>query len=184
MDLIQAIKERRSIRKFKTDPVSEDIVNSVLEAGRWAPSWANTQCSRFVVVRDAEIKASLAETLSKGNPAGDAIRNAPVTIAICGELNKSGYYKGGASTDKGDWYMFDTALAAQNIMLAAHALGLGTVPLGLFSASKAAQILGVPSNVAVVLLLPMGYPAEEPKAPTRHELSGITFRERYGHKAE
>ncbi len=180
MDLMQAIKERRSVRKFKADPVSEDLINAVLEAGRWAPSWANTQCWRFVVVRDSEIKESLAETKGKGNPAGEAIRNAPVTIVICGELNQSGYFKGEAPTDKGDWFMFDTALAAQNMMLAAHALGLGTVAVGLFDASKAAEILGVPSNIAVVLILPMGYPDEQPAAPRRKEFSEIVYRDRYG----
>ena len=180
MDLMEAIKERRSVRKFKPDPVSDELLNSVLEAGRWAPSWANTQCWRFVVVRDVEIKARLAEIKGKGNPAGEAIRNAPVTIAICGMLKQSGYYKGEAPTEKGDWYMFDTALAAQNMMLAAHSLGLGTVPVGLFDAAKAAQILGVPSNIAVVLFLPMGYPEEQPTAPRRKELSEIVSRDRYG----
>ncbi|MFO8100894.1 MAG: nitroreductase family protein [Dehalococcoidia bacterium] len=180
MDLMQAIRERRSIRKFKSGPVSEDMVNALLEAGLWAPSWANTQCWRFVVVTDDEVKAALAGTMSKGNPAGEAVRNAPVIIVICAELKQAGYYKGEPATDKGDWCMFDAGLAAQNIMLTAHALGLATVPVGLFDASKAAEILQVPSNVAVVLLLPAGYPAEEPKAPPRKELGDITFRERYG----
>lgn len=173
MDVIQAIRERRSVRKFKPDPVSDELVNAVLEAGRWAPSWANTQCWRFVVVRDPEIKAKLAETKSHNNPASEAIRIAPVTIVICAELEKSGYYKGEAPTDKGDWFMFDTALAAQNMMLAAHSFGLGTVPVGLFNAAKAGEVLGVPQNVAVVLMMPLGYPAEKPIAPRRKELAEI-----------
>ncbi len=180
MDLMQAIKERRSVRKLKPDPLSDELINAVLEAGRWAPSWANTQCWRFVVVQDAEIRAKLAEAKGSGNPAAEAVRNAPVTIVVCGELRTSGYYKGEAPTDKGDWYMFDTALAVQNMMLAAHALGLGTVPVGLFDARKVAEILGVPSDVSVVLLLPVGYPVEQPSAPRRKELAEITFRERYG----
>lgn len=181
MDLIQAINERRSVRKYKPDPVADDLINIVLEAGRWAPSWVNTQCWRFVVVRDAEIKAKLAETKGHGNPAAEAIKTAPVTIVICGQLKKSGYYKGEAPTDKGDWYMFDTALAAQNMMLAAHSLGLGTVPVGLFDAKKAADILEVPSDAAVVLMLPIGYPDEVPQAPRRKDLTEIVSYDRYMH---
>ncbi len=182
MDLMQAIKERRSVRKFKADPVSDELVTKVLEAGRWAPSWANTQCWRFIVVRDGQIKANLAETKGRGNPAAEAIKNAPVTIVICGEMGTSGYYKGEAPTNKGDWYMFDTALAAQNMMLTAHSLGLGTVAVGLFDAAKAATILGVPPNVQVVVLLPLGYPDEDPKAPRRKELSEISSSNKYGNR--
>ncbi len=176
---MQAIRERRSIRKFKPDPVGDDRVNTVLEAGRWAPSWANTQCWRFVVVRDQSIKEKLADTKGRGNPAGEAIRTAPVTIVICAELKKSGYYKGEAPTDKGDWFMFDCALAAQNMMLAAHSLGLGTVPVGLFDARRAAEALGVPGNMTVVLMLPLGYPAETPAAPRRKELGEIVVYDRF-----
>ncbi|MBT9159106.1 MAG: Albonoursin synthase [Chloroflexi bacterium] len=179
MDLMHAIKNRRSIRRLKAEPVNNDLVDTVLEAGRWAPSWANTQCWRFVVVRDALMRGKVAETISPGNPATDAIRNAPVTIVVCGELGRSGYKKGAPTTDKGDWYMFDTALATQNMMLTAYSLGLGTVAIGSFDASKVAELLGVPSNVRVVLLLPLGYPVEEPTPPRRKELSEIVSYDRY-----
>ena len=181
MDLIQAINERRSVRKYKPDPIADDLINTVLEAGRWAPSWANTQCWRFIVVRDSEIRAKLAETKGHGNPAAEAIKIAPVTVVICSQLKTSGYYKGEAPTDKGDWYMFDTALATQNMMLAAHSLGLGTVPVGLFDAKQAAEILEVPQDMVVVLMFPLGYPDESPNAPRRKELSEIVSYDRYTH---
>lgn len=182
MDLIQAIKERRSVRKFKGDPITDDLIDIVLEAGSWAPSWANTQCWRFVVVKDPQIKAELAEAIGGNNPAADAIKNAPITIVICTELQKSGFYKGEAPTDKGDWFMFDSALAVQNMILAAHSLGLGSVPVGLFDAAKVAEILHVPPGMAVVLLLPVGYPAEIPPAPRRKELSEIVFHDTFSGK--
>ncbi len=182
MELMQALKGRRSVRKYKPDPVTDAQIHGILEAGRWAPSWANSQCFRFIVVRDGELKAKVADARGHNNPAGDAIRNAPLIIVICGELGKSGYYKGSASTDKGDWYMFDTALAAQNMMLAAHGMGLATVPVGLFDAPQVAGMLDVPSNVQVVLILPIGYPDEEVKAPPRKEIAEITFYEKYGRK--
>jgi nitroreductase len=75
--------------------------------------------------------------------------------------------------------MFDVALAMQNLALAAHSLGLGTVHVGLVDARKAAEILGLPDGVVFVEMSPLGYPAEEPKGPPRKELSEIVFQERY-----
>ena len=188
MEVMQAIKGRRSIRKYKPDPVSDEAIETVLDAARWAPSWANTQCWRFVVVRDPEVRAKLAGALratspGKENRAAAAIRSAPVVIVACAELGRSGYYKGGEqATDKGDWFMFDVALAMQNLMLAAHAIGLGTVHVGLFEAKEVAKVLDVPANVAVVEMTPLGYPDEEPAAPGRKEFAEIVFQGNYDRK--
>ena len=89
METLETIKSRRAIRKYETTPVDDKTLELVLEAARWAPSWVNTQCWRFIVVRDSGIKAELAETLGK-NPAAEAVRNAPVVIVACAELGKSG----------------------------------------------------------------------------------------------
>ena len=178
MEVNKAIRERRSIRKLKSDAVDDDLIKAILEAGRWAPSWANTQCWRFVAIRDTQVKERVADTISEGNPGVMAMKQCPVAIVICAELEKSGYKQGVVRTDKGDWYMFDTALAAQNMMLAAHSLGLGTLAIGLFDANKVAKIIGVPPNMRVVLLLPLGYPDETPTAPRRKELSEIAFYEK------
>ena len=177
MEVMKAIKTRRSIRRYKTTAVDDKTVDLVLEAARWAPSWANTQCWRFIVVRNSSIKAELAETLIE-NPAADAVRNAPVVIVACAELGKSGYYKGKAATDKVDWwFMFDVALAMQNLVLAAHSLGLGTVYVGLFNAKRVADILAVSQGFEVVVMTPLGYPDEEPKVRPRKELFEIVFYE-------
>jgi nitroreductase len=180
MEVMAAILSRRSVRRYKPDLVKEEDLRVVLEAARWAPSWANTQCWKFVVVRDPVIKANLAGTLNPGNPATEAIKEAPVVIAACAELGKAGYKRGEVSTDKGDWFMFDVALAMQNLALAAWSMGLGTVHVGLVDAKKAAEILQLPPGVVFVEMTPLGYPAEEPKAPRRRELSEIVFYNRYG----
>ncbi|MBC8273968.1 MAG: nitroreductase family protein [Chloroflexi bacterium] len=190
MDVMQAIKGRRSIRKYRNEPVPEEALQTVLEAARWAPSWANTQCWRLIVVRDKETKSKLADTLKgtrpgKSNPATEAVRGAPVVIAACGERGLSGLYKDESgqslpATDKGDWWlMFDVALAMQNMSLAAHALGLGTVHTGSLDAVEAARILGVPENVVVVELVPLGWPDEEPAARPRKEINEFVFFEKY-----
>lgn len=180
MDLIKAIKARRSIRHYKATPVADEDLATVLEAARWAPSWANTQCWQFIVVKNTDIKDKLAETLSHNNPATSAIKNAPIVIVACAELKKSGFYHGEPGTDKGDWFMFDVALAMQNLVLAAHVLGLGTVHVGNFDAQKVARLLKIPDNVAVVEMTPLGYPEDEPKIPRRRELEEFVFYESYG----
>ena len=179
MELIEAIKTRRSIRRYKSNPVKDEDIETILEAARWAPSWANTQSWKFIVVKDPAIKAKLAETLSPGNPATSAVKDAPVVIAACAELGKAGCYRGTPVTEKGDWYMFDAGLAMQNLVLAAHSLGLGTVHVGALDHKKAAQILGLPEGISLVELSPLGYPAEEAKTPRRKELSEFVFYEKY-----
>ncbi len=182
MEVFEAIKTRRSIRHYKSEAIAEEKLNAVLEAARWAPSWANTQCWRFIVVRNNDTKARLADALTPWNPAHEAIKEAPIVIVVCAEQGKSGFYKDAPVTDKGDWCMFDVALATQNLALVAHSLGLGTVHVGAFDAQKVAQILNVPQGVAVVEVLPLGHPAKEAKTPKRKELSELVFRENYGQR--
>lgn len=182
MEVFEAIKTRRSIRHYKSEAIAEEKLNAVLEAARWAPSWANTQCWRFIVVRNNDTKAKLADALTSWNPAHEAIKEAPIVIVACAEMGKSGFFQDAPITDKGDWCMFDVALAMQNLALAAHSLGLGTVHVGAFDAQKVAQLLNVPQGVAVVEVLPLGYPAREGRTPGRKELSELVFRENYGQK--
>lgn len=179
MEVISAIRTRRSTRRYQSTAVDTKTLELVLEAARWAPSWANTQCWRFIVVRDTSIRDELAQLLA-GNRAAQAIREAPVIIVACAELGKSGYLKGQLATDKGDWYLFDVALAMQNLTLAAHSLGLGTVHIGHFDARKVAALLEVPPGFCVVEMTPLGYPDEEPPARPRKELAAIVFSDKYG----
>ncbi len=183
MSIMEAIKGRRSVRKYRSGPIGSKDLEYVLDAARWAPSWANTQCVRWVVVKDHDTKLKLQETLSQTNPARDAMIAAPVVLVACAETGRAGFKKGEPATDKGEWwFMFDAALAAQNAALAAHELGLGTVHVGLIDAKKAEQIIGVPAGVRVVELIPIGHPDEQPKGPGRKDLSEIVFYEKYGQK--
>jgi len=185
MEVLEAIKNRRSIRKYKSDPVDDKTLEILLEAARQAPSWANTQCWRFVTIRDDATKAQIASTIAANpalgsNPSLNAIKTAPVLIVACAEKNISGSFQGKAVTDKGDWCLFDLALAMENLVLAATALGLGTVHVGLFEAQKVAEILGVPQNFCVVEMTPVGYPEYQPNARPRKPLAEIAYYERFG----
>ncbi len=179
MDLMEAIKGRRSIRKYKPDPVPEETFRTLMEAVKWSPSWANTQCWEVIAVRDPRVKSELATALSKGNPALSSMTDAPVVIVLCARRGVSGFKKGEATTAKGDWLMFDTGLAMQTLCLTAHTLRLGTVIVGNFDHQRVAEILGVPQNVEVVAMTPLGYPATEGIAPKRKESSEFVFYEKY-----
>lgn len=168
--VVEVIKERRSIRKYHTREVPEDIVDGLLEALRWSPSWANTQCWEVIRVHDKELREKLVEISHKGNPANKAMLEAPILLALCAKLNTSGFYKREATTKFGDWFLFDLGLATQTLCLAAQSQGLGTVVIGLFNHDKAKEILAVPDGYEIVVLIPIGYSAQNPSAPKRKEI--------------
>lgn len=178
-NVLDIIKNRRSIRNFEDREVPPEVLGQLLEAVRWSPSWANTQCWEVIVVKDLEIKKSLQETMGKGNPATRAIVEAPIVIGICGKLQSSGYYKGEVTTKLGDWFMYDVGLATQSLCLTAHALGLGTVIAGLFDHDKAKEVLQIPEGIELVSLIPTGYPAKGTGAPKRREVSEFTHYDKY-----
>jgi len=173
-DFLDFVKSRRSIRKYEDRDVSDATLAEIFEAVRWSPSWANTQCWEIVVVRDPVTRTKLQETIGPPNPATRAIRAAPVLIALCGRLKRSGFYKDAVTTKFGDWYMFDLGIATQTLCLAAHNAGLGTVIVGLFDHDRAGRILKVPEDVELVALIPMGYPAKIGRAPDRREIAEFT----------
>lgn len=169
-ELKAIIEGRRSIRKYEDRPIPTELLDQIMEAVRWSPSWANTQCWEVVVVQDPQRQAALQATLPpKGNPAIKAIIQAPMVLALCARKKASGYYKGMASTPFGDWMMYDLGIATQNLCLTAHHLGLGTVIVGVFDHAKAAALLGVPDEYQLVTLIPLGYPAKVGSAPKRRE---------------
>ena len=172
---MNTIQQRRSIRRFQERDLPDDILTKLLEAARWAPSWANTQCWNFVVVRDNETKRKIQETVSPRNPSSKAIVNAPVLLVVCGQLKRSGYYNDQYPTKFGDWFMYDLGLATQNLCLAAHDSGLGTVIVGLFEHDRVGEIIKLPPGHEVLVLIPVGYPDHDPSPPKRRELDEFVF---------
>jgi len=178
MDLFEAIEGRRSVRRFKEGDVSEETVKRILNAARWAPSWANSQCAHYIIIRDRKRLEELAETLPERNPARGAFASCSFCIAVVAQHGLAGY-KRGEKVEERDWYMFDTALATQNICLAAHAQGLGSVIVGLFDYKEANRILSVPEGYETVCLIPIGYPEKTPGAPSRKPLEELLHHETF-----
>ncbi len=179
MDIFEAIRGRRAVRRYKTDSIPEEVIERLLEAAQWAPSWAHTQCCEVGLASKPEIKAALQQTLPSTNPTFQAMVTAPLVAVFCGRKGVSGFFKGQAATMKGDWMMFDVGLAMQNFMLAAHAEGLATVCVGLFDAQTAGEVLNVPAGVEVVAVTPVGYPEAEPRVPPRKDRSEFARWETY-----
>jgi nitroreductase len=178
--ILDVVKGRRSIRKYEEKEIPQETLDTLLEAVRWSPSWANTQCWEIVVVKSAETKAALQATLPpKGNPAAKAMVAAPVVLVICGKTGTSGYYKGQVTTVLEDWFMYDLGIATQTLCLTAHAMGLGTVVVGLFDHAKAAHVLGVPEGYQLVSMIPLGFPAKTGGAPKRRERSEYIHKEKF-----
>lgn len=173
MDVFEAIKTRRSIRTFTNQEVSEIEIKKILDAARWAPSAGNVQPWIFVVVRNKEIKRKLAEAALNQF----FIEEAPVVIVVCADRERSGMSYGSRGTDL--YCIQDTAAAAQNILLAAHALGLGACWVGAFNEEEVRLILKAPREVRPVAIIPIGRPAEKPRIIFKRPLSEIVRHETF-----
>ncbi len=184
MDFFEALRSRRSIRKYLDKPVEQEKLDAVLEAVRVSPSWANMQCWRIVVVKDRDMKAKISELSYvesffatkgyKSNPSKKALAEAPVVIVLCADPVNSGTLWGQ------NYYLVDAGIAAQSLMLAARAQGLGTVFVGIYDEDKIKNLLNIPASVRVIGLFPVGYPTEEKKdGPARKTLAEICFDEKW-----
>jgi len=176
---MDVIKGRRSVRNYQEKEIPEEALNQIMGAVQWSPSWANTQCWEIIAIKDAAVKDQIKEILPKTNPGTKHFAEAPVVLAVCGQLGKAGYYSGQVTTKFKDWFMFDLGIATQSLCLMAHDLGIGTVIMGLFDHDKVAEILGVPEGYELVSLIPMGYPTKDSAGPKRREISDFVHYDRF-----
>jgi nitroreductase len=178
MELFEAIRSRRSVRKYRPEAVPEDVLSQVLEAGRLAPSGHNRQPWRFVVVREPARRKELAAAAAPHNA---FIAEAPATLAFLGFLAYPGAPAPAART-RGTWtwdmyIRYNVAIAAAYVTLAATAAGLGTCWINNYDEDAARRVLAVPPECALVLLMTMGYPAETPPLKARLPLEKLRFDE-------
>jgi len=173
MDVLEAIKGRRSIRAFKNQDVPAETVEELIDAARWAPSAGNIQPWEFIIVRKPKIKRRLVEA-ALGQM---FIEEAPVVIIVCAneERSSQGYGVRGETL----YCLQDTAAAIQNIHLAAYSLGLGTCWVGAFREEETRVILRIPQGIRPVAIIPVGYPAEAPTAQMRKSISQIVHYETF-----
>ncbi len=169
METIEAIRTRRSVRGFTNENISDEIIEQVLDAGRWAPSGLNNQAWRFIVVKDPETKIAL----SKLTEYGPTIKNAQVLIVVF--LDKDHMYN----------YTKDVqsiGACIQNMLLTIHSLGLGAVWLGEILKNKdmVDKVLDAPEPYELMAVVALGHPARKERISDRKALSYLVFREKFG----
>jgi len=165
MDTMEVILARRSIRKYRADPIPPDLLTQILEAGRQAPSAANRQPWHFVVVREPAQRRRVAEACNNQMWMADADC---ILVGV------------GRNDINEKWYKVDVAIAMQNMILAAHSLGYGTCWIGAFDPEQLKEVCGIPAELDIVACTPVGVPVVEPAARTRKEWGEIFSAERYG----
>ena len=152
MDALDVLKTRRSVRAYSGQPVPREVVGDIIDCGRLAATAINIQPWEFVVVTDAALRRKLAQTADYGR----FIADAPLCVVVLCRDTK--------------YYLEDGSAATQNILLAAHAHGLGACWVAGDKKPYAADIckmVGAPEGLRLVSLIPMGYPAENPAKPKR-----------------
>jgi len=175
METLEAIRTRRSVRRFSDQPVEPEKIQAVLEAVQQAPSWSNKQCWSLVVVQDPEARTRISELSFveaffatygyKSNPAQKGLAQAPVVIVACADPQQSGDLHGQ------QYYLVDMGIATQNLMLAAHDRGWHVL-CRVFDEERLKELLAIPPHIRIVGLFPLGYPAGEAKGgPARKPLS-------------
>ncbi len=174
MNTIECINTRRSIRKFTEEPVAHDVIQKIVEAAAMAPSWKNTQITRYTVVESKELKDKIAAEATIPFNA-DTINSAAAVVAVSVVKNRCGYERDGSfSTVKKDsWQMFDAGVAVQTFCLAAHEYGIGSVVMGIFDYDKVAQMVEMPQTQEMVALVAIGHPAENPEVPKRKTVEDL-----------
>lgn len=174
------MKDRRSIRKYKKEQISDQMVKHLLESVQCSQSWNNSQCWELVLVEAPSTKKSIQKAVPSQNPAFHAIADAPLLIVLCAKQGVSGQLNGTLISKPGDWFMFDAGLATQNLCNCAHDLGLGTVVVGWLDHDEVKNIIGLPEGYEVVALIPVGHPGHKGISPARKEIHEFVHKDRFG----
>ena len=165
MSILKIIQKRRSIRRYKKEPISEEVLQRVLEAARLAPSGKNFQPWKFIIVQDEELKKKLAVASAEQH----FMAEAPVIIVACG-FPEDSYSRLGRYMKS---WPVDVTIALEHLILQATEEGLGTYWIGSFEEEEVKSILNVPEEVRVLALTPLGFPNEEPPYRGRKRLDEI-----------
>ncbi len=176
MDVFECIAARRSIRKFLDVPVEWDKIGIILDAGRNAPTSGNIQDWNFIVVQDEANRKTIAEACLRQH----WMSQAPVYIVVCADLKKSERFYGVRGNRL--YSIQNSAAAVQNMLLAAHAIGLGACWVGAFDENVISRVLNIPDHARPQAVIPIGYAAESPEPQSKYPITTVTFLEAYGNR--
>jgi nitroreductase len=169
LELQEAIQGRRSIRNFKKQNIPKELITQLIEAASYAPSAGNIQPWQFVIVRNQAVKRKFAESALNQHQ----IEQAPVVIVVCADEKRAsmGYSTRGRTL----YCLQDTAAAAQNILLTAYSLGLGTCWIGAFNEEEVKEAINAPEGIRPIAMIPVGVPDQKPRQRARKILNQITY---------
>ncbi|NCB92829.1 MAG: nitroreductase [Clostridia bacterium] len=176
MEALDNIKTRRSIRRYKDEPVDHELIRKIMDTTIYAPSWKNTQIVRYAIIDCKDTIEKLANEAVLGFVPNIKTMTRARTIALQTVVTGiCGYERDGSfSTSKGTgWEMYDAGISAQTFCLAAHEYGVGTVIMGMFEESKIREIVDIPEGESVTAIIGMGYPEEERNAPKHKEVDEV-----------
>jgi nitroreductase len=171
VEVIEAIKSRRSIRSYKSKPITDELLQKVLGAARLAPSANNAQPWKMIVVRNEEKKLKVAQAANNKN----WLAEAPVIIVACGIPDDADAYMGGYMNS----FPVDVAIALDHLTLMAASEGLATCWIGHFNEDKLKDLLEIPEDIHIVALLPIGYPNEEKETKGRKHISELVSYDKF-----
>ncbi len=160
MEVLEAIRQRRSVRQFKKKPLPPEALDSLIDALRWAPSAGNLQSRRFYFVFNEGLKAHLARVALDQ----DFIAQAPLAVVACADQHIAWRY---GERGLRLYCVMDVAASLQNLLLSATAQGLGSCWVGAFDEEEVRKLLELPSHLRPVAIVPIGFPAEHPEPPPR-----------------
>ena len=174
MNVIECIKSRRSIRKYKPNAIDHSIIDSIVSTTSFSPSWKNTQITRFIAIEDQSILSTIAKCHVPDYNA-KIINQIPMLIAVSYIKGRCGFERDGSySSKKGDrWQMFDAGVACQTFCLAAHDAGLGTVIMGIWDEDGITDLLQIPEDQELAALIAIGHPDIDPDTPKRKSVSDL-----------
>lgn len=173
MELQNCIETRRSVRAFNAKPISDEALTTLVDTAKYAPSWKNSQVTRYYAVKSDDAKARVIDALNERNH--PAALSSAVLIVCTVVRNRSGYNKdGGFDSAKGKgWQMYDCGLSNMLFTLKANELGIGSVIMGLYDEEKLAKAIDVPDTEEVACVIALGYYDEKPTMPPRKDVSEL-----------
>lgn len=173
METLKCIETRRSIRKYIEKPIEKELIEKLVLEAQNAPTWKNSQTTRFTAVTDRDVLDEICTALPSFNSA--IVGHCPLLMAVSAVTKRSGFERDGTPTTVlGEAYTyFDCGATVQTFCLAAHDLGIGTVILGIFEPAKIKTLLNIPDNENLVVLVACGYSEIDPPAPLHRPLGDV-----------
>lgn len=173
MEFYDVVEERRSAKRYKDLAVEEEKLYRILKSITLAPSWSCKHCWKIIMVDDGELKKRITECINETHPAREGFLEAPLSAVICADPVNT------EEIDGREYYMADCGIVMEHFMLSACSEGLSACWIGLFDEDKLKSIFGIPENIRIVALSPLGYRDDKPQLRGEKSIKDITYHNKW-----